>query len=169
MPSVEPPVWRRLGLTLMVAVGLPGSLARQAPGLTFSGIGLGSDFDSVASEFPHSERGGGYIYVSPEDSRDHIYGIGISGAGDNRLVRMSFERRRERGRPEYPACAAVQSRIAGQFGRPDRSRRFSEEATERWDRVWVRGREELTLMCFRNGSGRLWAEAVVIDMVPEGG
>ncbi len=161
-------MWQRGGLTVLITVGLSGPAGHQRPELTFSGIGLRSEFDSVASEFPHSERAGQYIYVSPEDSRDHIYGIGISGAGNNRFVRISFERQRERRRLEYPTCATVQSQIARQFGRPDDTRRFAEEATTRSDRLWVRGSEELTLMCFRSGSARLWAEAVVIDPIPSG-
>jgi hypothetical protein len=154
---------------LLLAVTLAWLPASQGPELTFSGIGLRSELDRVAVQFPHSERSGDYIYVAPEDSRDHISGIGISSAGGSRFVRISFERRLEPSGLEYPTCAAIQSKIARQLGGPDSTLDFAEEATERSDRLWRRGGEALRLMCFRNGPGRrLWAEAVVIEPRPGG-
>jgi hypothetical protein len=145
------------------------AVALQGPDLTFAGIGLRSELDSVAVRFPHSQRAGDYLYVAPEDSREHISVIGISGSGDSRRVRISFERRREPAGPEYPTCAAVQAGIARRFGRPDSIRTFTEEATERSDRLWRRGLEALTLVCFRRAPGaRLWAEAVVLEPRPRG-
>jgi hypothetical protein len=139
----------------------------QGHELTFSGIGLHSELDSIAAQFPHSDRSGDYIYIAPEDSRDHISAISISGVGARRFVRISFERRREPAAPEYPTCAAVQSKISPQAGLPDSTLDFAEEATERSDRLWRRGGEALRLMCFRNGPGRqLWAEAVIIEPRP---
>ena len=151
-------LWLALCATPLVAAQ-PGS---QTPALTFAGIGLHSRLDSVALGYPHSQRVGDYIYVAAEDSRQHIFGIGISGTGAGRRVRISFEEQKQGGRPGYPACATVESAIERRYGPPDTVRRFSEEASERADRVWRRATEELTLACFRNPAGRLWAEAVII-------
>jgi hypothetical protein len=122
-------------------IGVALGVLLQARGLTFAGIGLRSELDSVAVRFPHSQRAGDYLYVAPEDSREHISVIGISGSGDSRRVRLSFERRREPSGLDYPTCAAVQAGIVRRFGRPDSIRTFAEEATERSDRLWRRGPE----------------------------
>jgi hypothetical protein len=155
---------------LLVVLALAGLPPTQVQELTFSGIGLRSELDRVAVQFPHSDRSGDYIYVAPEDARDHISAISISGAGATRFVRISFERRLQPAGLEYPTCAAVQRKIAGPFGQPDSTLEFAEEATERSDRLWRRGGEALRLMCFRTGPGRrLWAEAVTIERRSSGG
>ncbi len=147
----------------LCALGLIASApGLAAQGFSYAGIGLRTGFDSLAGTFPRSQRSDGYIYVSADEARHHIYGIEISGSGETRRVRLSFERRGEAGPPQYPGCAAVQRDLAGRFGEPTEVREFNEEAMERSDRRWQGETEELILICFRGTGGHLYAEAVLM-------
>lgn len=75
---------------LLLAVATP-ALAQEGP-LTFAGLGLRSDVATVEARYPRSRRVGNYVYVAPEESHDHIYGIEVSGVEPGRRLRVTFER-----------------------------------------------------------------------------
>jgi hypothetical protein len=133
----------------------------QARSFTYAGIGLGSDFKAVAARHPHSTPQGEYVRLEPEDMHDHISGIGISGTGPGRRVRIAFETMGPKDRPVYPKCGEIEAALAKAYGPAGEIRRFSEEASPRADRIWRSTAEEMTLMCFKQ-HGVLWAEAVQI-------
>ena len=134
----------------------------QISGFSFAGIGLDSDFAAVAARYRHSTPQDSYISIASEDSHDHISGIAISGSGPTRRVRITFETRSSGQRPDYPACAEVQAKLARLYGPPRQIRRFSEEASRRADRVWRSRAEELVLICFEGAQRKFYAEAVQI-------
>ena len=140
---------------------LLGSFQVQAPPFSFAGVSLTSDFRTVAARYPHSTPQSEYVLLAPEDVRDHVSAIEISGSGPTRRVRIGFETHGTSGQLEYPRCATIESKVRTQFGRPQEIRSFMEEASPRADRIWRSQTEELTLLCFAD-RGHLWAEAVQI-------
>jgi hypothetical protein len=44
----------------------------QAQHFVFAGVGLQSDFRTVAARYPHSVPQGEYLALAPEDAHDHI-------------------------------------------------------------------------------------------------
>lgn len=146
-----------LSLLLVWAFQVPASR------FSFDGVGLSSDFKTVAARFPHSTPQDQYVSLAPQDIHDHISAIEVSGTGRSRRVRIGFETRSKVGRLDYPTCAGVEAKLVAQYGRPQEIRQFQEEASPRADRVWRSPSEELTLLCFREVRGRrLLAEAVEI-------
>jgi hypothetical protein len=130
----------------------------------FAGIGLSSDFQAVATRYPHSGIGDGHITVARAESQDHISEISISGSGANRMVRVGFEFRLDKGRLDYPACADVQRGLVFRYGPPTSSRQYMEEAVRDTEVLWQSDTEELRLRCFQHGRGRPLAEAVMISL-----
>lgn len=129
----------------------------------FAGVGLSSEFQAVVVRYPHSNIGDGHIAVARADSQDHISEISISGSGPNRMVRVGFEFRLDKGRLDYPACRDVQRGLVLRYGPPTSSRQFMEEAVRDTEVLWQSDSEELRLRCFQHGRGRPLAEAVVIS------
>jgi hypothetical protein len=129
-------------------------------GFTFAGIGLSSELDVIAKQYPAANRVGELLYLSPGDEH-HISVIELSGKGPARRVRISFEQRIASEKVAYPPCTTVQHGLESQYGPPE-IRDFAEEAARRSDRIWRAPHEELTLICFAGGT-RLLAEAVVIS------
>jgi hypothetical protein len=134
----------------------------QGKPFSFAGVGLASDLRTVAARYPHSEAQASSIRLAPEDIRDHVSAIEISGTGPTRRVRVAFETEGPKGVPEYPRCGTIEARLIAEFGAPQEIRRFSEEASQRADRLWRSTSEELALLCFTGARGGLWAEAVQI-------
>jgi hypothetical protein len=146
-------------LCALLLLSAPAQTAR----FFFAGIGLSSDFRTVAARYPHSDIGDGHITVVRADSQDHVSEISISGSGQNRMVRVGFEFRLDNGRLDYPACADVQRGLVLRYGPPTSSRQFMEEAVRDTEVLWQSDTEELRLRCFQHGRGRALAEAVVIS------
>ncbi|HTI54038.1 MAG TPA: hypothetical protein VMC04_07380 [Verrucomicrobiae bacterium] len=102
---------------LLLAVAIPGLVQE---GLSFVGLGLRRDLATVAARYPRSHRVGNYVYVAPEESHDHVYGIEVPD-GD-----------------PADGCASPSSG-------PTKCR----EASWRADRLWRRGLEELAAHLLR--------------------
>jgi hypothetical protein len=155
-------------LTLLVGAAAPA--IAQDPGFSFAGFGLKTDAAAVAARYPRSTRVGNHVYVRPEESHDHIYGVEMPGDGSRR-VRITFERPAGVPSPDgsgrYPTCAQVQRTIERTYGLPASIMEFSEEASWRADRLWQHGTEELRLLCFgtRGRPASLLAEGVLITPV----
>jgi hypothetical protein len=140
---------------------------REEP-FTFAGLGLRSDLAAVESRYPRSRRAGSYVYVAPEESHDHIYGIEVPVREPGRRLRVIFERPDGVPSPDgsgrYPTRGSVQEGIERAYGPPASILEFAEGVSWRADRLWRRGREELRLICFgkRNRPASMQAEAVRI-------
>lgn len=135
----------------------------------FAGLSIGTTIQELKSRYPNSLMGGNYVYVSEADSHDHIYGIEIPGPNPGGRLRLSFERSRELshdGNPQYPSCHQVLSIVQARYGTPTRVEEFAEESS--WNRrlSWTKGREVLSLHCFRSRQGTLLAEALTITASP---
>jgi hypothetical protein len=146
---------------LRVLLLLAAAPALAAEPFAYAGIGLDATAASLRAKFPNSKVTGDYVHVADKDSRDHVYGIGISGAKKPRSVRVSFERPGG-SRPAYPKCKVVEARLRAGFGAPSEIRRLAEERNPRADRIWKGARETMTLICSAGPNGELLAEAVVI-------
>ena len=82
--------WTLSGLLLLVTTV-------QATPFTYDGVGLRSDFKTVAARFPHSTPSDGYVRLAPEDVHDHISAIEVSGTGP---ITGSVSRSSSRGRAD---------------------------------------------------------------------
>jgi len=150
---------------------LASSSAAPEPAFTFGDLHLQSGNAEIAQRYPASRRVGDYVYVAPQDSHDHIYGIELPGPGPARRLRVSFERPdgvpSPDGRGRYPRCETVERILQQVYGPPAALDQFAEEASRRSDRLWQRSGEELRLICFGE-PGRpmtLFAEAVTITPI----
>lgn len=111
---------------LVLPVGVAAPALAQDAGLSFAGFGLKSDVVAVTARYPRSTRVGNYVYVRPDESHDHIYGVEVPGDGSRR-VRITFEGPR--------ACRAAPvlrharpARLAARGGRGDHPGRSLREA-----------------------------------------
>ena len=146
---------------LRMLLVLAAAPAFAAEPFSYAGIGLDATAASLRATFPNSKVTGDYVHIADQDSRDHVYGIGIPGAKKPRSVRVSFERPGG-SRPAYPKCKVLEARLRAGFGAPTEIRKLPEERIPRADRVWKGARETMTLVCFAGPNGELLAEAVVI-------
>ena len=152
-------------LAIFAAAALVSGHAGAAERFEYAGIGLDTRPAAVEQRFPNSKVVGDALYVDPRDSRDHISVIRFAGGRNPRAVRVGFERSvagDRRSLPRFPKCKAVEGSLRAKYGAPDEVRRFSEEASQRAERVWKGERETLTLACFVGPGTELLAEAVVI-------
>jgi hypothetical protein len=151
---------------LLLTASLPALLPAQRAPLTFAGIGRQTELNRLASAFPHSDRVGNAIRVAPEDVRDHIYGIEVSGSGASQRITLSFERPGSSSSDaalRYPACAEAQSLLQRHYGMPSAMRTLPSASVVRSERQWKSGDELLTLTCFMDDHDRLLAESVRIE------
>lgn len=133
--------------------------------LAYSGIGLATMMTALKTQFPNSRADGDALEVDERDSRDHIYGVQLIGRGKSRVVRIGFARPsggESRKQPRFPKCKVVEAAVRAKHGAPDEVRKFSEEATQRADRIWKSSGETLTLRCFVGPGTELLAEGVLI-------
>jgi hypothetical protein len=132
---------------------------------TFAGFSRATTMDELKTRFPTSSFADNYVYVSDADARDHVYGVQIPGRNPSAPPRLTFERPAERTksrRPEYPACATLESAVKRAYGAASRVRDFMEEQSRNHELTWERDGEILTLACFRMGKGAYLAEALSI-------
>ena len=144
--------------SLLAAAGL----FIQTAHFSFAGVDLDSEFDRVAARFPHSASQGQHLSIAPADVHDHVTAIDMSGHGQSRRVRISFEQQRPGGALDYPACERIEAILVRAYGRPTSVLRFTEERTTRADRVWQSAGEEMRLVCFSDKRPGFLAEAVQI-------
>jgi hypothetical protein len=137
-------------------------LSAQPAHFSFAGVGLASDFKTVAARYPRSVAQDQYVSLAPEDVHDHVTAIEISGSGGNRRVRIAFELSLPNAERDYPSCDSIEARLVADFGRPTTTRRFYEERVRRADRVWQSPNEEMQLICFEGPRRQMLAEAVQI-------
>ena len=121
----------------------------------FAGFTIATTLSEAKKRYPGSYEANSYIYVSEDDSHDHIYGISISST---RTV-LLFEKRLENGGVSYPLCRTQFEQIYSSYGGPHVVQEFNEEVSPVHRRVWKEGKERLVLRCFET-DGTRFAERV---------
>jgi hypothetical protein len=103
-------------VTLMV---LARSLvAAQTDPFSFAGLGLNTTMGDLQTRYPRSTALDTLVYVSKEESHDHISTIGVSSNGVARILSISFGREQRGGRPTYPSCEKLLAVLTGRYGTP---------------------------------------------------
>src|SRR5687767_1145481 len=95
------------------------SLNAQIDTFSFAGLSLRATMEELRMKYPRSTAIEGLIYLSDQDSHDHISTIGLSGSGSARTLTIHFERQRN-GTAAYPACEKVLADVERRYGRPAR-------------------------------------------------
>jgi hypothetical protein len=140
--------------------------SRAAPGhgFSFAGLSLHTTLEEVRKRYPRSLISGHHVYVAETDSHDHIGAIDLPDDGQNRNLRVFFERKTARGNA-YPPCQAVLGTLVKQYGDPLTVQEFDEERARNRRFVWRRGDEALSLLCFRLGRPTFSASELTIGPV----
>ena len=147
-----------LGLLLLGARAWAG-------GFALAGLSLATSHQDLENRYPHSHLLASYVYVSPADSHDHIYGVEIRGDNPNGRLRINFERPAPtdgRGRPHYPSCEKIATALKKAYGAPTRVDEFTEEAAQNRRLFWTGDGEDMVLMCFRLGTRAYLTEAIMV-------
>jgi hypothetical protein len=135
----------------------------SADGFVFAGLSVHTTIEDARKRYLRSSIVGHYVYVSDDDSHDHIHGIELPGDGPDRRLKLFFERSRPR-RPEYPRCAAMLAKIKKLYGEPSKVEEFDEEQARNRRFTWWRSDEALSLVCFRFGRQAFSAADLTITM-----
>ena len=136
-------------------------LAAQPESFTFAGLNLKTTMADLKKRYPSSTALDTLVYLSDEESHDHISTIGLSGNGAARTLTITFERRRG-GRAAYPSCEQSLSRLKERYGNPANVVDAQEERARNRRFEWNTAMESLTLNCFRMPRQPLYAERLTI-------
>ena len=148
------------GLSMLALLGWT-VLAAQPESFTFAGLNLKTTMADLKKRYPNSVAVDTLIYLSDEESHDHISTIGVSSNGPARTLTITFERRRE-GRATYPSCGQSLSRLKERYGTPANVLDAQEERALKRRYQWTTATEALTLDCFRMPRQPLYAERLTI-------
>ncbi len=111
----------------------------------FGGLSRATTLQDVTKRYPNSMVSGSYVYVSPKDAHDHIFGIELFGSKLSDRLRINFESPDRK----YPLCEAIEKTIVLRHGPPAEIREFHEEAVQNRYLVWNLELEIVQLQCFR--------------------
>ena len=147
----------------MGALLIIGLLAASRSGLAnsfeFAGLSRATTVQDVAKRYPNSMVSGSYVYVSPKDTHDHIFGIELFGPNLSYRLRINFESPDRK----YPFCEGIERAIVSRHGPPSEIREFREEAAQNRYLGWKLELETVQLQCFRfDGNARYFAEAIAV-------
>ena len=148
------------GLSTLALLGWT-VLAAQPESFTFAGLNLKTTMADLKKRYPSSVAVDNLVYLSDEESHDHISTIGLSGNGPSRTLTITFERRRE-GRVTYPSCEQSVSRLKERYGSPAHVMDAQEERALKRRYEWITAIEALTLDCFQMPREPLYAERLTI-------
>ena len=136
-------------------------LAAQPEFFTCAGLDLETTLADLKKRYPSSVAVDTLVYLSDEESHDHISTIGLRSNGPARTLTITFERRRE-GRVTYPSCGQSLSRLKERYGSPANVVDAQEERALKRQYEWTTPTEALTLDCFRMPRQPLYAERLTI-------
>src|SRR5919108_1209811 len=161
--AVRAGVRRLNGVNIMGALLIIGLLAASRSGLAnsfeFAGLSRATTVQDVAKRYPNSMVSGSYVYVSPKDTHDHIFGIELFGPNLSYRLRINFESPDRK----YPLCEVIERSIVLRHGPPSEIREFREEAAQNRYLAWKLDLETVQLQCFRfDGNARYFAEAIAV-------
>ena len=112
----------------------------------------------LRTRYPRSAALEALLYLSAEESHDHISTIQLSDSG----IAVTFERRSPRGEPTYPACENLLSPLTEGYGKPSSVVDAQEERTRNRRFEWKATEELMTLVCFQLPRRPLYAERLAI-------
>jgi hypothetical protein len=140
----------KFSIAFIFALVSHSALAEQSH-FEFAGFTITTTLSEAKKRYPRSYEANSYIYVSEDDSHNHIYGISISST----RTLLHFEKRLENGGVSYPLCRTQFDQIFTSYGGPHVVQKFNEEASSVHRRVWKKGIERLVLTCFETDGSRL--------------
>ena len=92
----------RVWVTLVVLA--QSVAAAQTERFSFAGLSLNTTMADLQTRYPRSTALDTVVYVSTEETHDHISTIGLSSNGAARTLSIAFEREQRGGRATYPSC-----------------------------------------------------------------
>ena len=148
---------------VMRALAFIGLLAASgsvfASPFEFAGVSRATTLQDVARRYPNSTVSGSYVYVSPKDTHDHIFGIELFGPNLSNRLRINFESLNR----EYPLCEFIERLIVSRHGPASQIREFHEEAAQNRYLLWNLQLETIQLQCFRfDRNAKYFAEAITV-------
>lgn len=147
-------------MQILFIVGLlVASQSVLANSFEYAGLSRATTLEDVAKRYPNSAVSGAYVYVSPKDTHDHIFGIELFGPNLSNRLRIDF------GSPDhkYPLCKVIESSIVSRYGPPSEVRKFREEAQQNRVLAWKLKLETVSLECFRSvENAQYFAEAIAV-------
>jgi hypothetical protein len=150
-------------LIVVVSAICTQSTWAQKPHFEFAGFTIETTLIDATARYPDSKEAHSYIYISKNNTHDHIYGISIRSSG----IFLFLEKRLESGGVSYPLCRTKFDEIYPSYGGPDLVRKYNEEAMPVHLRIWKKGRERLALRCFE-AEGTRYAERVELYLTEPG-
>jgi hypothetical protein len=134
----------------------------QTESFTFADLSLKTTMAELKMRYPRSTALETVIYLSDEESHDHISTIGLSSNGAVRTLVITFERQQRGGRPTYPSCETLLSLLKQRYGSPANVVDAQEGRARNRRFEWKTSAESLTLGCFRMPRQPLYAERLTI-------
>jgi hypothetical protein len=129
---------------------------------SFAGLTLKTTMADLQTRYPRSTALDTVVYVSTEETHDHISTIGLSSNGAARTLSIAFEREQRGGRAMYPSCEKLLGVLTDRYGTPANVVDAQEEKAHNRRFHWKRSAERLTLSCFRMPRQPLYAERLTI-------
>ena len=129
---------------------------------SFAGLSLETTIADLRTRYPRSTAVEAVVYLSTEETHDHISTIGVNSNGGHRTLNIAFEREQRGGRAAYPSCEKLLGVLTDRYGTPAHVVDAQEEQAHNRRFQWERPGERLTLSCFRMPGQRLYAERLTI-------
>ena len=136
-------------------------LAAQTESFTFAGLSPRTTTAELKKRYPRSTAVDTLVYLSDEESHDHISTIGLSSNGAARTLTITFEQQRGRT-ATYPLCEQSLSRLKERYGNPANVVDGQEERAQNRRFEWNTPSESLRLHCFQMPRQPLYAERLTI-------
>jgi hypothetical protein len=149
-PLPDTPSARAIISLLVILGGLPSSVTTAQEGFQFAGLSLRTTIQEAQRRYPRSQVSGRHVYVSDAESHDHIHAIDLPDMTSNPRLTVFFEQTTAKGNA-YPSCDALATPLRVRFGAPANIQEFDEERSRNRRLRWRNAREEMSLLCFRQG------------------
>ena len=158
--------WLSVGASLVIVWHIEStpsaqSVQRNASVFAFAGLSLNTTMAELKKRYPKSTALDTLVYLSDEESHDHISTVGLSSNGAARTITIAFERQIQ-GRATYPLCEQMLSRLKEQYGNPANAMDAQEERARNRRYQWKTSTESLTLNCFQLPRQPQYAERLTI-------
>ena len=142
------------------------SVQRTASAFAFAGLSPNTTMAELKKRYPKSTALDALVYLSDEESHDHISTVGLSSNGAVRTIAIAFEQQRQ-GRATYPACEQLLARLKAQYGNPATATEAQEERARNRRFEWKTSSESLTLNCFQMPRQPQYAERLTMSRLDE--
>ena len=158
--------WLSVGASLVIVWYIEStpsaqSVQRNASAFDFAGLNLNTTMADLKKRYPKSTALDTLVYLSDEESHDHISTVGVSRNGPARTITIAFERQIQ-GRATYPLCEQLVSRLKARYGNPANATDAQEERARNRRFEWKTSAESLTLSCFQGPRQPRYAERLTM-------